>query len=228
MKYDILLLDADDTLLDFKKAERVALNNTLESFGLPNSDDVISTYSIINDGYWKALERGDVTKEELKTRRFADLCSHFGFENDPVYMARTYERNLSAMTFLLEGADSLCRDLSEKYRVYIVTNGIKEVQMGRLDGSLLSGSFIKAFVSEEMGYEKPRVEYFEAVAKSIPDFDKSKAVIIGDSLSSDMRGGINFGIDTCWFNPGRKTIPDGMKLTYVVSSFEEIREIFLK
>jgi 2-haloacid dehalogenase len=132
------------------------------------------------------------------------------------------------MTFILEGADELCRELSEKYEVYIVTNGIKDVQMGRLGGSRLSGSYIKAFVSEEMGCEKPRVEYFEAVAKCIPGFEKSKAVIIGDSLSSDMKGGINFGIDTCWFNPSGKPVPDGMRLTYVVSSFDGIREIFLK
>lgn len=228
MKYDILLLDADDTLLDFKRSEREALKKTLESFGLPTDENVISTYSRINDGYWKALERCEVTKEELKTRRFADLCTHFGFEKDPVAMARTYEGNLATMTFLLEGADAICRELSEKYRIYIVTNGIKDVQMGRLYGSGINGYFIKAFVSEEMGFEKPRVEYFEAVARNITDFDKSKTVIIGDSLSSDMKGGINFGIDTCWYNPSGKPIPDGMELTYVVTSFEEIREIFLK
>lgn len=228
MKYTTILFDADDTLLDFKRAEHDALTKTLLSFSLPADKTVTDRYSAINDGYWKALERGEVTKDELKVRRFGDLCKCFGFDKDAVSMARTYEKNLSEMTYLLDGAEELCRDLSEKYRIYIVTNGIKEVQMGRLGGSPLKKYFIKAFVSEEMGCEKPKREYFEAVAREIPDFDKDKTVIIGDSLSSDMKGGINFGIDTCWFDPSGKPKPEGMELTYVVTSFDDIREIFLK
>lgn len=227
MKYDVILLDADDTLLDFKRAEREALKDTLESFGLPSNDMVVEIYSKINDGYWKALERGEVTKEALKVRRFADLCAEFEFANDPVEMARTYEGNLSKKVCLLDGAENICRELSEKYRVYIVTNGIKDVQIGRLEGSKLKEYFIKAFVSEEMGFEKPHVGFFEAAAREIPDFDKSKTLIIGDSLSSDMKGGINFGIDTCWYNTSGKTIPEDMIITYSVSSYDDIRKLFL-
>ena len=228
MKYDTILFDADDTLLDFKRSEHDALTATLDSLSLPSDKTVTERYSEINDGYWKALERCEVTKEELKVGRFADLCDCFGFNNDPVAMARMYEKKLSEMTYLLDGAEELCREMHERYRVYIVTNGIKEVQMGRLFGSAISKYFIRAFVSEEMGCEKPKREYFEAVAESIPDFDKSRTVIIGDSLSSDIKGGINFGIDTCWFNPRGKAAPEGMDITYTVSSFDEIREIFLK
>lgn len=227
MRYDTILFDADDTLLDFKRAEREALTLTLEYFGLPSDKGVTDTYSLINDGYWKALERGEVTKEELKVRRFADLCGHFFFDRDAEKMARTYEGNLATMSYLLDGAAELCRDLSRKYRIYIVTNGIKDVQMGRLLGSELNGSFIEAFVSEEMGCEKPRAEYFEAVSGRIPNFNKKKTVIIGDSLSSDIKGGINFGIDTCWFDPVGKPAPEGMEITYTVSTFDEIRKLFL-
>ena len=227
MKYDTILFDADDTLLDFKRAEHDALKMTLIGFSLPTEREITDTYSRINDGYWKALERGEVTKEQLKVRRFGDLCSHFGFDRDPVSMARAYESNLATMTYLLDGAEELCRDLSERYRIYIVTNGIKSVQEGRLCGAAIKKYFIEAFVSEEMGCEKPRREYFEAVARRIPDFNRAKTVIIGDSLSSDIKGGINFGIDTCWFNPSGKNAPDGMNITYTVSSFDEIREIFL-
>ena len=112
--------------------------------------------------------------------------------------------------------------------MYIVTNGQKKVQNGRLFGSVLKDLFIKAFISEDVGYEKPRIEYFEAVAREIPDFDKSKTVIIGDSLTSDIKGGVNFGIDTCWYNPCGKECPEDMKITYMVSSFDDIRKIFLK
>ena len=228
MKYDTILFDADDTLLDFKRAEREALKMTLEHFSLRADDEIISEYSKINDGYWKALERGDVTKEELRVRRFIDLCKYFCFDTEPAFMAREYEKNLSVASHIIDGADALCRDLAKKYRIYIVTNGIKEVQKGRLYGSAIKDHFIKAFISEEIGYEKPRLEFFEAVAKIIPDFDKSKTVIIGDSLSSDMKGGIGFGIDTCWYNPKNKEIPDGMDINYTVKSFDDIRNIFLK
>ncbi len=228
MKYDTILLDADDTLLDFKKAERESLKNTLERFSLRADEEVISTYSKINDGYWKALEREEVTKAELRVRRFADLCKSFGFDTDPVCMATEYENNLSESAYIIDGADELCRDLKEKYRIYIVTNGIKEVQDGRIYTSAIKDHFIKAFVSEEIGYEKPKLEFFEAVAKSIPNFDKNKTVIIGDSLSSDIKGGINFGIDTCWYNPNNKEIPEEMNITHIARDFEDIRNIFLR
>ena len=228
MKYDTILLDADDTLLDFKRAEKEALKMTLERFALSTEQEVFSTYSKINDGYWKALERGDVTKKELRVRRFADLCECFGFDASPSDMADEYEKNLSLGAYIIDGAYELCKDLAARYKVYIVTNGQKKVQKGRLFGSVLKDLFIKAFISEDVGYEKPRIEYFEAVASEIPAFDKSKTVIIGDSLTSDIKGGINFGIDTCWYNPKSKERPEGMNITYTVSSFDDIRKIFLK
>lgn len=227
MKYNTILLDADDTLLDFKKSEAVALRATLEYFSLRVDEEVISTYSEINDGYWKALERGEVSKSNLRWLRFADLCKSFGFDVEPMLMADEYEKNLSMTPYMLDGAEELCRDLSKKYKLYIVTNGQKKVQRGRLFCTPLTEYFIKAFISEDVGYEKPSVEYFEKVAGEIPDFDKSKTVIIGDSLTSDIKGGIGFGIDTCWYNPRGKACPEGMNITYTVKSFDEIRKIFL-
>ncbi len=228
MKYDTLLFDADDTLLDFKRAEKESLASTFEHFSLCADEEIISGYSKINEGYWKALEREEVTKDELRVRRFADLCKRFEFDIEPALMAREYERNLSLSSYIIDGADELCRDLAEKYRIYIVTNGIKDVQQGRIHESAIKDYFITDFVSEDVGYEKPRIEYFEFVAKSIPGFDKSKTIIIGDSLSSDIKGGINFGIDTCWYNPKNQEIPDGMDITYTVRSFDDIRKILLK
>ena len=227
MKYNTILLDADDTVLDFKKSEAVALRATLERFSLRVDEEVISTYSEINDGYWKALERGEVIKSDLRWLRFADLCKTFGFEVAPTLMADEYESNLSKTPYMLDGAAELCRDLAEKYRIYIVTNGQKKVQKGRLFCTPLTAYFIKAFISEDVGYEKPSREYFEKVASEIPEFDKSKTVIIGDSLTSDIKGGIGFGIDTCWYNPHGKALPDGINVTYNVRSFEDIRKIFL-
>lgn len=225
MKYDTILFDADDTILDFKKSEREALRLTLESFSIEPKESVITAYSDINDSYWKLLEVGGVTKEKLKIARFADLCSLMGFETDPVKMAQTYEKNLSGMSYLLDDAEAVCRELKKNHRMYIVTNGIKDVQLGRINGTSVKDCFEKAFVSEEVGYEKPRVEYFEAVARAIPNFDKEKTIIIGDSLSSDIKGGISFGIDTCWYNPFGKTKPEEMEITYIVSSLYDILEV---
>jgi YjjG family noncanonical pyrimidine nucleotidase len=228
MKYTTILIDADDTLLDFKRAEHDALTKTLESFSIEPSDLVTSVYSEINDGYWKLLEKGGITKEALRVRRFEDLCTHFGFNKNAERMASIYEKTLGTMTYLLNGALELCRDLSSRYRLYIVTNGIKDVQMGRLYNSEIKDLFITAFVSEEMGSEKPRVEYFDAVAERIPEFDKEKTIIIGDSLSSDIKGGINYGIDTCWYNPKNKAAPKDMEITYIVNSFDDIRKLLLE
>lgn len=227
MKYNTILMDADDTLLDFKLAEHNALIKTLKSFSIDFNDTVISAYSRINDGYWKRLEKGEVTKVALRIKRFEDLCTEFGYKCDASQMASAYESALSEMAYVLDGADELCRALSQKYRIYIVTNGIKEVQKERLKGSKINGMFLDAFVSEEIGYEKPRVEYFERVADKISDFDKSKTVIIGDSLSSDIKGGIAFGIDTCWYNPKGKEKPSDIDITYIASSFDDIKKLFL-
>lgn len=225
MKYDTIFFDADDTVLDFKRSEKEALKLTLESFSLKSDDSVISVYSEINNNYWKLLEIGGITKEELKTARFADLCAQMKFDVSPEIMARAYESNLSKMSYLLDGAEELCRELKKKYRMYIVTNGIKDVQLGRINGTPIRDCFEKIFVSEEIGFDKPRIEYFERISERIPGFDKKKTVIIGDSLSSDIKGGIAFGVDTCWYNPKNKEKPDDMDITYIVLSLNEILEV---
>lgn len=225
MKYDVILFDADDTLLDFKKAEREALAHTLVKNGLPSHEGIISAYSEINDSLWKKLERGETTKEELKTKRFEELIEKFGFDADPIRMSADYISSLATMAYMLDGAEELCRDLKDKYRMYIVTNGMEDVQRGRLNSFAVKDCFLDFFISGKIGYEKPRREFFEIATSGIENFDKKKALIIGDSLSSDMRGGIDFGIDTCWYNPFGKEKPEGMDITYIASSFDDIKEL---
>ena len=225
MKYDVVFFDADDTLLDFKRAEREALEYTLDKNALPSDGTIISAYSEINDSLWKKLELGEVTKEKLKTQRFEELCEKFGFSTDPTRMSADYINSLSTMAYMLDGAEELCRTLKDKYRMYIVTNGMEDVQRGRLDAFAAKDCFLDFFISGKIGYEKPRREFFEIATESIKNFDPQKAIIIGDSLSSDMRGGIDFGIDTCWYNPKGKDKPDGMDITYIASSFDDIKEL---
>ena len=221
-KYDIILLDADDTLLDFKLAEKTAILETLSYFGLPTNGEVISKYSEINKNCWKMLERREITKPQLKVFRFAELCRTYSFDADPTELARCYEQKLSEQAFVIDGAVDFCRRLSEKCDVYLITNGIKAVQTGRLTGSGLLPYVKKIFISEDVGFEKPDVRYFDFVASEIDNFSKERALVVGDSLSSDIAGGINFGLDTCWYNPFGA---DGNGMTYIARSYPEIEAI---
>ncbi len=224
-KYKWLLFDADNTLLDFSLAEKCALVATLRGAHLPDGDEIVAAYSEINDSMWKMLERGEITKERLRTLRFERFCLHFGFGADPLYLADSYVENLKSNSQLCEGAEELCRSLFGKYKLYIITNGILEVQRARFGGSAICKYFEHTFVSDEIGVEKPSPLFFDAVASAIDGFDCKQALVIGDSLSSDIRGGINYGIDTCWYNPAKKAKPDGMDITYTVERLRDIETL---
>lgn len=227
MPYSIALFDADNTLLDFTRAEHDALCACLAARGLDSSEETVSVYSAINDGHWKRLERGETTRDRLKVERFADYFATVGYNGDPVRMARDYESTLGRQTHLLEGALELIQGLYGKCRLYIVTNGITAVQQSRFGACPLAPYFEHCFISEQMGCAKPEKRFFDGVAAAIPDFDPKEAIVIGDSLSSDMQGGINAGLDTCWYNPKGKNAPANMPITYTVRDLAEIREILV-
>lgn len=227
MKYKTLLFDADDTLLDFHKAESAALTDTLTKHGLPCTPDIIRRYSEINDSLWKALERGEIEKSRLRVARFEKFCDEIGISADAVAIADTYAQCLSSKPYVFDGAIELCTELSKHYRMYVVTNGLKMIQTRRFSQSGLSPFFERSFISEDSGFEKPDARYFEWMASQIPDFDRETTLIIGDSLTSDMRGGINFGLDTCWFNYLHKTAPQDVELTYTVHNFDELRSLLM-
>ena len=228
MAYRIALFDADNTLLDFTRAEHDALCACLAARGLPHDDDTVSVYSAINDGHGKRLEKGLTTRDRLKTERFGDFFSTIGYNGDPAVMARDYESTLGQQTALLDGALELIQALHGKCELYIVTNGITAVQKSRLGGCALAPYFDRCFISEEMGCAKPEKRFFDLVAAAIPGFDPADAIVIGDSLSSDIQGGINAGVDTCWFNPRKKSAPPDMKITHIIDSLSEIEAVILR
>lgn len=227
MPYKIALIDADQTLLDFKRSEREALSDCLRVRNIPVTDAIIERYVRINDEHWKLLEQGKITREHLKISRFQKLFSEFGYTQNPESMADDYWSTLSQKSYLLDGAQAFCEQLFGRVRLFIITNGTAEVQKGRFDPSPIARFFEKCFISEEVGYAKPHVEFFNTVAREIPNFSPADTLVIGDSLSSDIRGGINAGLDTCWYNPMNTPLPPNIHPTYVASSFDEILTILL-
>lgn len=227
MKYPIVLFDADGTLFDFLLAEKTALMYCLNRFGVEATETMVKIYSDINDSYWKQLEKGEITKGELKYRRFKDFFAKIGSDVDPYAVADMYAEKLGDYHFLIDGAEGICESIKNiGCRIYVVTNGIKAVQDRRFCESGMIRYFDGVFVSEEVGAEKPDVAFFEAVSAAIPHFEAKKAIIIGDSLTSDIQGGKNFGIDTCLFaQTPPKYQSNSPKPDYCVSRLSDILQI---
>ena len=198
---EFLFLDLDDTILDFHKAERIAVSKTFRSFGIEPTEEVLARYKAINIAHWKMLERKELTRAEVLVNRFRALFEEYGVDCDAAAVAASYEDNLSIGHFFLPGAEEAVARLSKKYRLFLASNGTASVQKGRMTSANLYRFFEQVFVSEEVGYNKPSKAYFETAFSRIPDFDPAKALMVGDSLSSDIKGGINAGIRTCWVNP---------------------------
>jgi 2-haloacid dehalogenase len=226
-RYTMVLFDADNTLLDFNRSEREALVDALGGMGVVADEEMIRAYSEINLSFWKKLERGEISKSELRTARFAAFCEKFGLSLDVPRLAVSYTDSLATKSYLLPGTEALCRALAPHVRLCIITNGLKSVQEGRFDRCVLKPLFPYVFISEVLGAEKPDKAYFDAVAAALPDFDPAHTLVVGDSLTSDINGGIHAGLDTCWFNPSGKPVPDGMPITFVVTRPEEILPLVL-
>ena len=206
---EFLFLDLDDTILDFHKAEAVALSKTIREFGLEPTREVLDRYHVINKWHWEQLELGTLTREEVLVNRFGQLFREFSVDVEPTACARAYEKNLSQGHWFLPGAEEAVKRLHEKYRLFLASNGTATVQHGRLTSANLYPWFEKVFVSQDIGYNKPSTAYFEACLAQIPGFDKRKAMMVGDSLTSDILGGINAGMKTCWVCPrGAQGRPD--------------------
>lgn len=222
MKYKYLLFDADDTLLDFGRSEHEALTDALMKFGVTPSDELISGYSEINDRLWKLLERGGIAKDVLRVKRFELFAEKYGLAVDPWALAAEYTDRLAEKSYLVDGARELCSELYGKCRLFIITNGIKNIQQSRLGASAIKQYIEKSFISEEVGAEKPSPAYFNYVKNNIVGFSCREALVIGDSLTSDIAGGIAAGIDTCWFNPRRRELTGGVCPTYEIHALAEL------
>ena len=202
--YEILLIDLDDTILDFHKTEHDALAMTLSAAGIDPTEETIQLFSRINDEHWKRLEKGEITREQVLHGRFRELFAVLGVTDYDEDLPLAYMENLAAGHAYLPGAEEALRQLKKNHRMYLVSNGTASVQHRRLKESGAVSYFEDVFISQEIGVNKPAKEFFDACFARIPDFQAARTLIVGDSLSSDIRGGHNAGIATCWVNPHRK------------------------
>lgn len=229
--YKILLIDLDNTLLDFDLAQRKALVKTLEKYGVEPSNENVELFRKINTFYWEEYEKGNITKPELLVRRFDEFFSIFKLKRDCEEANTSFLLELSYGSDIIENADVVLEKLFSKVDIYAVTNGVYNTQKRRVEESGLRKYFSDIFVSEKIGYQKPRKEFFDFVFESLSnkyDIDninnlKEKTIVVGDSLSADIIGGIEYGIDTCWYNPKGKTTD--LKPTYIIDNILSLLDI---
>ncbi len=228
MKYDTVLFDADGTLLDFVRSEREAFRETMALHNIDVSESMIDAYSRINDSLWKKLERREIERSVLLYRRFEMFCECYGYKNvDTRRMAVEYIKIIATKGYTLSGAEELLEKLFGKVRMYIVTNGAEYVQRGRYARTGIGKYFDGLFISECIGYNKPDERFFEYVAKNIKGFNKKRTLIVGDSLTSDIKGGKRFGIDTCWYDPEKYQAVAELEPTFTTYDFDDVYKVIV-
>ncbi len=196
-----VLLDLDNTILDFDTAERHALTRAFAELGLPFDERVLARYNVLNIRHWEMLEDGLLTREEVLVRRFEALFAETGIEADAFRTQERYESLLAEGHWFMPGAEELLESLQGRARLFICSNGSLSVQESRIASAGIAPYFEQVFISELMGCNKPDPRFFELCFARIPGFSRERTLIVGDSLSSDIRGGLNAGILTCWYNP---------------------------
>ena len=220
-----ILLDLDDTILDFGAAERVAVAKAFAEIGLEPSEELICRYSEINISQWEAFERGEIDRNRVLTRRFEILFDELGVTYDAEGCEKIYRGYLGVGHYFVEGAEEILAYLAPKYNLYIASNGVADTQFSRLQSANISHYFKNIFISETTGHHKPEKEYFDYCFARIESFDPAETLIIGDSLTSDILGGINAGIATCWFNRKHKARRSDIVPTYEIHRLEELKSL---
>lgn len=229
MKYEVIIFDADETLFDFRKSEREALKNTMVQFDIDYDENYhLKVYKDINSAIWKEFEDGFIIQKELNIERFKRLLSKLNLNFDEIEFSKSYVKHLSYASFLYNDSLPLIESLYKEFKLIIITNGLKDVQDNRIRKSIIGKYFEDVVVSEEVEVSKPDPKIFEHALNNIKHTDKSKVLMVGDSLTSDIQGGINFGIDTCWFNPNNIIKKTAIEPTYEISNLMDLKNILEK
>ena len=222
-----ILWDVDGTLLDFLAAEKAAIQRLFEEFRLGEcTDDMVARYSAINDGYWKRLERGEITKREVLIGRFREFFTELGIDMalaEP-FNAK-YQHALGDTVAYRDDSLKIVKALHGRVKQYVVSNGTVIAQTKKLERSHLGEWMDGVFLSEQIGAEKPSPRFFEKVFAVLPDISREDMLIVGDSLTSDMKGGIDSRIPTCWYNPGRLPRPEGMAIDFEIQDLHQVFDL---
>lgn len=225
MKYTWLLFDADNTLYDFNKASHLAFAKVTQEKGIVFSEDLYQIYQKENHKVWKAFEDGQIDAIELRPKRFELFFAAAKIEGDPHHWNKRYLEELINHPILLDGAEALLQQLHGKYKMAIITNGLKEVQRPRFRANEIDQYFETIVVSDEIGVAKPKQAFFDYTFQQIGQPDKSTALVIGDSINSDMKGGINYGLSTCWYNPLEAKSQTAISPKYQIKKLDELHKI---
>ena len=223
--YPWLWFDADGTLFDYNLAEVTALRKTFDSLSLTFQARYLDTYREINHRLWQALERQEIAQDVLRVRRFELLLESLGLEGSPDEMSTAYVEQLGLCTDLMDGAYEVLQTFHKTSRIAIVTNGLQAVQRSRLQLSKIRDFISEIIISEEVGAAKPHAAFFDAASERTRHPVKSDVLIIGDSLTSDIQGGVDYGIDTCWYNPTSEPRLDNLTITYEIKHLRHLLEI---
>jgi len=223
--YPWFWFDADGTLFDYDQAESQALRQTFHEMGILFEPGYLEVYRSINGQLWQALEQHELTPAVIPVLRFERLLEALRLAASPSQMSAVYLERLAQGTELVDGAYDVLQALQPACRFAIVTNGLQVVQRSRLARSAIRDFISELVISEEVGAAKPRVAFFEAAYERTGRPAKSSILLIGDSLTSDMRGGLDFGLDTCWFNPNREPRPANFPVTYEITQLRQLLEI---
>ena len=221
-KYDYLLFDADNTLFDFQTSEAFALEQALQGLGIEFNYGYVESYRVINHEVWRDFENGELAKEHLRNRRFELFFMELGIRADVDRVAREYLEHLSQSAFLIPGAEALLEEVSKNHKLVLVTNGLKEVQRPRLKKSTIGHYFETIVVSDEIGHAKLDAAFFDYVFNEIGFPDKSRVLMIGDNINADIRGGLEYGLDSCWYNPEKKSLENGINPTMIIHQIGQL------
>ncbi len=227
-RYYCVLLDADNTLLDFDMAESKALSETLEHFGIGSDSETVQKYREINTKLWQSLEKGEIRRDKLLAERFRRFLSAIGAQGDGAEMNRYYLDQLAQHPDLLPGALEVLDELAEVATLAVISNGVESVQQQRIRDSHVADYMEDVFVSEKLGYDKPDRRFFDAALRSLGVENGRHVLVVGDSLGGDIQGGINAGLPTCWFNPSHEENHSGLKPDFEIHALEELYPIIME
>ena len=220
--YRWLLFDADGTLLDFQRAEAIALRNTPLKMGVAVPANYVSAYHQINDVLWQEFEAGNLCAQDVRMRRFQLLFEATNIDGDSHAFSEAFLQNLIEASTFLDGAEPLLTRLRSRFKLALLTNGFADVQHARIARLGLGDLFDPVIISEEVGFAKPDPAIFDIALARMGNPDKASVLMIGDSLSSDIQGGASAGIDTCWFNPSSSANETGVVPTYEIHHLGEL------